>query len=161
MTKAYNQDLRTLAQNRLFTPIGVAAAAAKWSPLDTQYQMQPTARFNGGMQANVDTMARFGYLYLNNGNWNGQQILSADYVKLSTSAYYSRIPISDLRGYGLSWWLGNVSGVPNYRSTGLYSNHTIVMPSLNMVVVRIGTDGWDQHGGSTSTFLRPIVDAVL
>src|SRR3954453_984707 len=113
LTKVYGQDLRALAQARLFPPIGVPSSAAIWPPLGTEYQMPPTCRFNGGMQASVDTMARFGYLYLNNGNWNGQQILSADYVKLSTSAYYSRIPISDLRGYGLSWWLGNVSGVPN------------------------------------------------
>jgi hypothetical protein len=29
-----------------------------------------------------------------------------------------------------------------------------------MVVVRVGEDGWDQHGGSTSTFLQPIVAAA-
>jgi hypothetical protein len=50
--------------------------------------------------------------------------------------------------------------VPYYRSSGLYNNHTFVFPSLNMVVVRVGTDGWSQHGGSTSTFLRPIMEAA-
>ena len=88
LTHVYGQDLRTLAQSRLFTPIGVHSSAAKWSPMDTQFQMPPTCRFNGGMLANVDTMARLGYLYLNNGNWNGRQIVSSAYVKLSTSAYY-------------------------------------------------------------------------
>jgi CubicO group peptidase (beta-lactamase class C family) len=87
LTKVYGQDLRTLAQSRLFTPIGVPGTAAVWSPLGTEYQMPPTCRFNGGMQANVDTMARLGYLYLNNGNWNGRQIVSSAYVKLSTGAY--------------------------------------------------------------------------
>jgi CubicO group peptidase (beta-lactamase class C family) len=87
LTKVYGQDLRTLAQSRLFTPIGVPGTAAVWSPLGTEYQMPPTCRFNGGMQANVDTMARLGYLYLNNGNWDGRQIISSAYVKLSTGAY--------------------------------------------------------------------------
>jgi hypothetical protein len=57
--------------------------------------------------------------------------------------------------------VATVDKVPYYRSSGLYSNHTFVFPSLDMVVVRVGTDGWDQHGGSTSTFLQPIVAAVL
>src|SRR4051794_3405562 len=160
LTRVYGQDLRALAQARLFTPIGVPSSAAKWSLLDAQYQMPPTARFNGGMQANVDTMARFGYLYLNNGSWNGRQIISSSYVKLSTSAYYPRLPISYLNNYGLLWWIATVNKVPYYRSSGLYNNHTFVFPSLNMVVVRVGTDGWDQHGGSTNTFLQPIVAAV-
>ena len=47
-----------------------------------------------------------------------------------------------------------------YHSSGLYSNHTFVIPSLDMVVVRLGTDGWREHGGSTTTFLKPIVAAA-
>jgi hypothetical protein len=31
----------------------------------------------------------------------------------------------------------------------------------SMVVVRVGEDGWDQHGGATNAFLQPIVAAVL
>ena len=160
LTQVYGQDLRTLAQSRLFTPIGVPGSAAKWSPMDAQYQMPPTCRFNGGMQANVDTMARFGYLYLNNGNWNGRQIISSAYVKLSTGAYYPRLPVSYLRNYGLLWWVATVDKVPYYRSSGLYNNHTFVFPGLDMVVVRVGTDGWADHGGSTNTFLQPIVAAA-
>ena len=157
VTKVYGEDLRTLAQERLFGPIGVPSSAAKWSPLDSQFQMQPTCRFNGGMLANVDTMARLGYLYLNNGNWNGRQIVSSSFVKLSTSAYH--VP-AGLNYYGLLWWVSTVNKVPYYRSSGLYNNHTFVFPSLNMVVVRVGADGWDEHGGATNTFLQPIVAAA-
>jgi hypothetical protein len=57
--------------------------------------------------------------------------------------------------------VATVDKVPYYRSSGLYSNHTFVFPGLDMVVVRVGTDGWDQHGGSTNAFLQPIVAAVL
>ena len=42
------------------------------------------------MLANVNAMARLGYLYLHGGNWDGQQIVSRSYVALSTKPY-SRI----------------------------------------------------------------------
>ena len=58
------------------------------------------------------------------------------------------------------WWVSSVNGVPYYRSSGLHNNHTFVFPTLNMVVVRVGTDGWADHGGSTNTFLQPIVAAA-
>ena len=160
LTHVYGQDLRTLAQSRLFTPIGVHSSSVKWSPMDSQFQMPPTCRFNGGMLTNVDVMARFGYLYLNNGNWNSRQIISSSYVKKSTSAYYPNISIPDLKSCGLLWWVYGINNIPYFRSSGLYNNHTFVFPSLDMVVVRVGADGWDQHGGSTNTFLQPIVTAV-
>lgn len=159
LTKVYGQDLRTLAQARLFGRIGVPSTAAKWAVMDPQYQLPPTCRFNGGLQANVDTMARLGYLYLNNGNWAGDQIISSAYVKLSTSSYQARIPVSH-KYAGLLWWVTSINKVPCYYSAGLYANHTFVFPSLNMVVVRVGTSGWDQYGSATNTFLQPIVAAA-
>ena len=159
LTRVFDQDLRTLAQARLFTPIGVPSSAAQWSPMDPQFRMQPTCRFNGGMRANVDTMARLGYLYLNGGNWNGRQIVSSSFVSLSTSSYKPRLP-AGLSSYGLLWWLTTVGNVRCYHSWGLYNNHTFVFPVLDMVVVRLGTDGWSEHGGSNSTFLKPIVAAT-
>ena len=90
LTKAFGQDLRALAQSRLFSPIGVPSSAAKWSLMDAQYRMPPTCRFNGGMLASVDTMARLGYLYLNNGNWNGKQIVSTAPMSSSRPAPTNR-----------------------------------------------------------------------
>jgi CubicO group peptidase (beta-lactamase class C family) len=118
------------------------------------------------MSANVDAMARLGYLYLNGGNWNGRQIVSRAHVDLSTKSYYSRIPISMLRQYGLLWWNNNsgyLAGVPRdaYWSTGKNNNHTLVVPSLNLVAVRIGIDGWSNHGGNHAQFFKPICDAVV
>lgn len=161
LTQVYGQDQRAYSQERLFAPIGVPSSAAKWGLLTSKYQMPPTGKGSGAMQANVDTMARLGYLYLNNGNWAGQQIISSDYVKLSTSSYYSRIPLPDLKGYGLLWWVATVDGVPHYRMSGINNNHVFVIPSLSIIVVRLGTDGWDNHGGSKADFLRPIQDAVI
>ena len=44
-------------------------------------------------------MARLGYLFLNQGNWNGRQIVSRAWVELSTGAYHPRIGVTSLRRY--------------------------------------------------------------
>jgi len=43
----------------------------------------------------------------------------------------------------------------------LNNNHTFVLPSHGVVVVRLGTDGWSNDGYDHAKFLEPIVDAVL
>ena len=55
------------------------------------------------------------------------------------------------------------SGVPRdaYWSTGKNNNHTLVVPSLDLVAVRVGTDGWSNHGGNHAQFFKPICDAVV
>jgi hypothetical protein len=43
----------------------------------------------------------------------------------------------------------------------LNSNHTLVLPSQGVVVVRLGTDGWSNYGYDHAKFLESSVDAVL
>ena len=71
-----------------------------------------------------------------------------------------------MKQYGLLWWnngSGYLAGVPRdaYWSTGKNNNHTLVVPSLDLVAVRIGTDGWSNHGGNHAQFFKPICDAVV
>ena len=166
LTAVYRTDLRQLTQTRLLTPLGLDSGDFIWSQLGPEFGVQATARFNGGVSANVDAMARLGYLYLNGGNWNGKQIVSTAFVKLSTSAYYPRVGVSSLKYYGLLWWnnaSGGMAGVPRdtYYSSGKNNNHTFVIPSLGIVAVRVGSDGWSNHGLKHVSFIKPIVDAVV
>ena len=123
-------------------------------------------KLSGGISGNVNAMAPLGYLYLNRGNWNGVQIVSSQWVDLSTKAYYPRIPITNLKIYGLLWWnnaSGWVKGCPKdvCFANGLNNNHVFVVPRLDLVAVRLGTDGWTNHGGNHAQFLEPITDAVV
>ena len=170
LTNVFRQDLRSLTQSRLFGPLGLTSTDIRWrTPAryfpDPVYGI-PATEFNGGILANVDAMARLGYLFLNGGNWNGRQILSSAFVARSTKPYYSYIPISMMKQYGLLWWnngSGYLAGVPRdaYWSTGKNNNHTLVVPSLDLVAVRVGTDGWSNHGGNHAQFFKPICDAVV
>ena len=107
----------------------------------------------GGVKTTARELARFGLLYLNRGNWNGRQLLSASYVD---QAITNQVPVSgkyrnhDFRGrYGFYWWVNGImatgrrpwpSAPPKtYTAHGRGCNFCFVIPEWNMVVVRMGT----------------------
>ena len=49
-----------------------------------------------GLQLTPRDMAKIGYLYLNNGQWDGQEIISAGWVAASTQQHIAARPLSDL-----------------------------------------------------------------
>lgn len=82
--------------------------------------------------------AKFGLLYLNNGIWNGEQILNETWVN------YTKQPTNGSNGqYGAHFWL-NAGGVyPNvpkdlYSCNGYQGQHVFIIPSKNVVIVRMG-----------------------
>ena len=88
-------------------------------------------------------LARFGLLYLQDGVWNGEQILPsgwAEYVAQPAPAY-ERQP--DRQGYGAQFWLyDGLHGLPagTYSTAGNKGQHATIIPASNMVVVRTGVD---------------------
>ena len=72
-------------------------------------------------------MARFGYLYLNGGQWDGQQIIPKQWVEDSTRPHTP--------GYGYQWWLRDVNGVFVFFAAGLGGQHIFCIPQKDLVVV--------------------------
>ena len=93
-------------------------------------------------------MARLGQLYLQDGVWGGERILPEDWTEfVSTPA-----PVQPQRrngfGYGAQFWLlNNVEGVPSdtYAGLGNRGQHLVIIPSLDIVLVR---RGYDVNGGT-------------
>lgn len=90
-------------------------------------------------------MARIGLLMLNNGNWNGEQLIPEDWIRTITSVV---TPINEMnpswyrRGnyaYGYMWWIWKKYKDPNlegsYLATGAYGQYLVIIPKLNMVIV--------------------------
>jgi CubicO group peptidase (beta-lactamase class C family) len=77
-------------------------------------------------------MAKFGYLYLNNGSWNGEQIIPSEWVQTSseTLTYFN-----DNAGYSYQWWTYLSEDVDVYGAEGYQGQSIYVVPSLDIVVV--------------------------
>lgn len=158
---ATGETTADFAAERLFAPLGMddtemTAANADGTATNTFF----------GLQSTCEDLARFGHLYLRDGEWDGEQIVSADYVEDSVGA-----PSQDLNAaYGLLWWL-NVEGrlldpiqgvaptdgpqeevvgqiIPGasediFTAQGLGGQVILVDPGTETVVVRIGEGGGD------------------
>ncbi len=107
-------------------------------------------------------LARIGQLYLEEGRWGGEQILSPDwvaFVRTPAPAQPQGVPY----GYGAQFWLlGGASGVPSdtFAAMGHRGQYIVIVPSRDLVVVR---RGYDVSGGTRfdiAAFTRDVVTAV-
>lgn len=91
---------------------------------------------------NARDLARFGLLYLNNGVWNGERLLSEEWIDFVRTPAPSTSEIGSI--YGGQWWLvpNSRDDVPKdaYSTAGNRGQFTIVVPSHELVIVRRGLD---------------------
>ncbi|MEN0046333.1 MAG: serine hydrolase [Bacteroidota bacterium] len=91
--------------------------------------------------ANARDWARFGLLYLNDGVWNGERILPEGWVD------YTRTLAKHSEGeYGAHFWLNQSAKFPSapkdmFWARGFDGQYVFILPSQNMIVVRLGVDG--------------------
>jgi CubicO group peptidase (beta-lactamase class C family) len=86
-------------------------------------------------------LARFGLLYLNQGQWNGERVLPLDWDK-DVAKPFGPQPEGPF-GYGLSFWLLNHSpGVPEdtFAAFGNRGQFVVIVPSRQVVIVRRAED---------------------
>ena len=91
VTLAYGRDLQELMFERVFTPIGIARDDLKWranSYRPKEIDGVTRREFGAGISANVDAMARIGYLYLRGGQWRDRQIIPAWFVEAVRTVPY-------------------------------------------------------------------------
>ena len=124
---------------RLFNKIGMNSAIL---------EPDPSGTFVGSSfsYATARDWARFGLLYLNDGVWNGEQILPEGWVKYTTTP----APRAEKGEYGAQWWLNvgskdnpsnrNFPDLPTdtFYADGFEGQFVFVVPSKNLVVVRLG-----------------------
>ncbi len=93
-------------------------------------------------------MARLGQLYLQDGVWGGERILPEGWTEFVSTPAPVQPQRSNGFGYGAQFWLlNNVEGVPSdtYAGLGNRGQHLVIIPSLDIVLVR---RGYDVNGGT-------------
>ena len=128
--KKTSMGLMDYLKIRLFDKIGIDAKRLKWikHPDGLEYG-------GGGLFATTEDNLRLGQLYLNGGVWEGERIISKEWVKAATSKQINNNneKTADNRvGYGYQMWMCQPSGV--YRFDGAKGQFVIVVPHLDMVI---------------------------
>ncbi len=135
---------------------------------DVTWERDGSGNFVGSsyLYAPPRQLAKFGYLYLNDGVWNGKRLFPKDWVSFSTTT-----PKADPKGiYGAQWWLNTgrpKQGVSRrfpdapadtFLASGHWGQYIFVIPSRDLVIVRVGDDR--DKSFDRNTFLKLVLASL-
>jgi len=153
LEKATKQKVAEFAAANLFGPLGIDKAEWQYSPMGI-------AQTGGGLGLRSRDYLKLGQLYANGGKWNGREVISADWVKRSTTPH---VQVDEQTEYGYFWWLKSFSTpsakFPAYLMQGSGGNKVAVFPELDAVVV-ITTTNYHERGAHQLTD-RLLTDYIL
>jgi CubicO group peptidase (beta-lactamase class C family) len=147
-----------LARELVFDPLGMGSAV-----------LEPDS--SGGlvcssfMYATARDWARFGQWFLQDGEWEGERLLPEGWVTYSTEPFEGAADT----GYGAQWWLNEapdgslrMPSVPPdaYWASGNEGQQVVVIPSAELVVVRLGLSSFEGIAWGLEPLLRGVLDAV-
>jgi len=134
--RATGMPIEEYARTKLFEPLGITDF--EW--LGDLADMPAAA---SGLRLRARDLAKFGSLYLHNGQWNGTQVIPADWVDLSTRRHFRFRPRTGIDeggefGYAYFWWYScypTSHGLVEARTAiGNGQQRIFVLPGLDMVV---------------------------
>lgn len=121
--KVTGQTLLDYMKPRFFEKIGIGNADWLVCP------MGHTTAANG-LLLTIDEMSAIGRFLLQEGSWNGERIVSEEYIRNATrNQIYTNMPKN---GYGYQFWI-NPDG-ESYRADGKYGQYIVVVPKSGLVV---------------------------
>ena len=115
-----------------------------WFPMETQFDGSWSIDKNDGIEktfccinARARDFAKFGRLYLNNGAWNGKQIVPSKWVKESLTADATN---GGVNYFKYQWWLYENNADHAFYAQGQLGQFIYVNPKKNLIIVRLGKD---------------------
>jgi len=128
------QDIDSYGEKYLFQPLGIDHFWKRTylGVVDTE----------GGLYLRGEDLAKIGYLYLHDGNWNGAQLVSAEWVKQSVTPF---IRADEDYKYGFKWWLLPLKDPDQlvWMARGFGGQNLIVFPREKVIAT---FTGWDILG---------------
>lgn len=153
LSEVSGRTLLDLARKRLGQPLGIEIPA--WT-------RDPQGFYLGGneMALTLDGMARFGEMYRMGGQYDGAQVLSADWVARSleprTMSQFSGL------SYGYGWFLGQADGVQYALARGYGGQVICTVPVLEITLALTSDPNLPaRSGGHFGDIMRLIEDDVM
>jgi CubicO group peptidase (beta-lactamase class C family) len=153
------REMSEVLQERVLDPIGIEALS--WDLQGGSGFLGPHTNAHTGIHVSARELARFGYLMLRGGAWEGRRLIPGWWMDLATKTSQELNP-----AYGYTWWVNaqgaHWPGVPAdaFALSGYRSNYCCIIPSLDMVVARVGT-GPPVPEGHSQRLLGGIVAAII
>lgn len=152
LERATGQPVAKYLEEKLWKPLGMEAPGS-WS-LDSE--RHGFEKMESGINARAIDFAKFGRLYLDRGNWNGVQLVPADWVEVSTrfDAVTDPAPF-----YQYFWWVNPDAGT-HFFASGNHGQKIYVMPEQRLIFVRFGkSDPYRQWEALFEAMARRIAEA--
>lgn len=164
LLQVWRKPLPQVLRERVMDPIG-ASSTWRWYGYDNSFlnvdglMMQSVSgggHSGGGLFINTEDHARFGLLFLNDGRWKDQQIISSDWIKAATTSSEAEA------SYGYMWWLNRKEsryweGVPLsvYYAAGFGGNYIVIDQAHDLVIVT----RWLEPA-QMGTFVKMVLEAL-
>lgn len=134
---AEHQEIRDYMKERVFQPIGMQNFG--WDLQGGAGHIGPHTNAHSGLRVSARDFARLGYLMAHHGAWEGRQIVPEWWIELATRSSQNLN-----RDYGYTFWV-NTAGThwpkapkDAFAFQGYAANRCYIVPSLDLVVVRLG-----------------------
>lgn len=153
VARACDTSLRSYAESNLFLPIGAQVGFWPYDDLGYYYG-------SGDISFTARDVAKFGFLYLNEGEFEGEQVIPAEWVRDSLQSYSQDLYNNQLGGYfrdigyGYLWWSARAGDHQFNYAWGHGGNLIILLEDLDMLLVTTadplhgvwGEESWAKEG---------------
>ncbi|MFO7853049.1 MAG: serine hydrolase domain-containing protein [Bacteroidota bacterium] len=141
--QVWRKPLPQVLKQRIMDPIG-ASSTWRWYGYNSSWveidglkiqSVSGGGHSGGGLFINTLDHARFGLLFMRNGNWNGRQLISEKWIEMATKSSHANA------SYGYMWWLNNgqrtMETVPGtiFYASGFGGNYILVDQQNKLVIV--------------------------
>ena len=159
LSRTCEADLKAFAQENLFGPLDTEVG-------DWMKDREGNYIGSGGIHATARDVARFGQLYLDDGEYEGTQIISSAWVQDSLQSYSDRAKnygsslVFKNLGYGYGWWSATVKNHDFNFAWGHGGQLIVLLEDLDMVIVTTADPFFAEHSDDSWKHESAIMNMV-
>jgi len=137
--KLSGKSVTAFMKERIWEPMGMEHKG-EWIVDNTGMEM-----VLGGLNASLRDFAKLGVLFLNEGQFNGKQIVSSEWVKMAPTPDAPHLMpnqtelSSNHHGYGFQWWIPQ-HDEGDFFAVGIYNQFIYVQPSKDLVITKLSAN---------------------